>query len=116
MAISASVNNIELLGEIAKMNPNIGLGIYRIIEQLLLNSMLHGRAKHFTVSVSEEHENLLLVFTNDGELLSDENPESGHGFAIIDAWVTKFMGAWALSNQSDGVQVLIRFPRPISHL
>ena len=116
MAISASVNNIELLGEITKMNPNIGLGIYRIIEQLLLNSMLHGRAKHFTVSISEEHESLLLAFTNDGELLSDENPQSGHGFAVIDAWVTKFMGAWSLSNQSDGVQVLIRFPRPISHL
>ena len=86
--------------------PDLELGIYRIVEQTLLNAAVHGQASVCNVSLSMQNQNkVLLVVANNGRVLANGFVE-GAGSAVIDAWVRKFNGTWQLQNaKPEGVEL-----------
>ena len=85
------------------------LGIYRIVEQALSNGLTHGRATEFNVYVSRSSESIDLKIFNNGISFEYHKAVQGHGFAVIDAWVSEFEGSWALSNFEANVLLEVKF-------
>ncbi len=84
--------------------------VYRIVEQALRNSLAHGKASKFDVHKYSSHGELRLGITNNGHPYEGYSSSQGHGFAVIDAWVSKFNGAWERTSFLDN-----SFPRGISN-
>ena len=93
-----------------------GIGIYRIVEQALINSLIHGKATEVDVIISESDSELTLVIANNGRALEIENVNQGHGFAVIDGWVSKLKGEWTIFNKGRQVCLKTSFDRQISHV
>lgn len=105
--ISCQFENISILESSEHSQPNFSLGIFRIVEQALLNSLTHGKATKFDVHAMGSNNELYLKISNNGILYEPHSSVAGHGFAVVDAWVTKFGGTWNISNHDD--QVVIEF-------
>jgi glucose-6-phosphate-specific signal transduction histidine kinase len=80
-----------------------GLGLYRIVEQALLNSILHGKASAFSVTVSKTEPGWKMEISNNGAGFNPQTALQGHGFAVIDSWVSKLHGNWSISSKQNQV-------------
>jgi len=102
-------NDIEILQ--GEENKELFLGIYRIIEQSFLNSIIHGKATRFAITLNLDAEGVELKASNNGAKIPPKI-EPGLGSAIINAWIRTLGGTWVLSNNSAGeVELNARFPR-----
>ncbi len=93
------------LGQVPRV-PDLELGIYRIVEQALLNAAIHGQATTSQIKVLVEQQNQVeIIIGNDGNALARDFVK-GSGSAVIDAWVHRFAGSWSLVNhQPTGVEL-----------
>jgi signal transduction histidine kinase len=91
-----------------------GLAIYRICEQAFLNALAHGGAKNCQSTIRVDKTFLLINIENDGKRLEKE-PEPAKGSALIDAWVSRFDGVWALSDLEGGRVGLEARLKMVSH-
>ena len=88
-----------------------GIGIYRIIEQCLLNAAVHGRARHVIVRARTDEQGLSLSIVDDGDGFDAPSAVRGAGFAIIDSWVGVLEGSWrVVSGRRDGTTVIVDLP------
>lgn len=83
--------NIDITEKTERFEDEIKLGIYRIIEQGVINAIKHGPATHVEITVKEGVESTLSIE------IKDDGPGSkvvgsGKGTVIIDAWVSKLGG------------------------
>lgn len=85
------------------------LGLYRIVEQGLLNAAVHGHAENVTVVASRERDNFVVSVRDDGIGLRDGASVPGSGSAIIDAWTASLGGTWSLQPASPGTVLTARF-------
>lgn len=83
-----------------KSQPELFLGIYRIVEQGFLNAHIHGNAKTFDISLELSQDALKLILVNDGTPLATHRG-NGLGSAIINSWVRNLGGEWSISNTHD---------------
>lgn len=81
------------------------LATYRIVEQALLNSAIHGKAEHASVTVEDDAAHVSITVKDDGRG-PDDVAESGTGFAILDTWCRLFDGDWSLDSGPTGGAVL----------
>jgi glucose-6-phosphate-specific signal transduction histidine kinase len=87
------------------------LGIYRIIEQSFLNSLIHGKATTFEVRIYQTETAIHLVTLNNGEKIPVVMNQ-GLGSAIINSWVRTLNGTWNFSNNDAGqAELIVRLPR-----
>lgn len=94
---------LQLKGLTGQVESKMGLAIYRICEQGLLNALTHGSAKTCLVTLWIEGNWVRLELENDGAKLETvANPAQGS--AVIDAWVASFEGDWSLADISDYAQ------------
>jgi signal transduction histidine kinase len=77
---------LEISQEAESFDEEIKLGIYRIIEQGVINSIKHGPASHITIRVAESSANEICVEVIDNGRGGSVN-SSGKGTVIIDAWL-----------------------------
>lgn len=103
--ISCALHNVFTLDLDINIRDRFGLGTYRIIEQALLNSLAHGGATKFDVSVLNSNDKIKLRIVNNGSIFEAHRANQGHGFAVIDAWVNKFAGTWSISNEENKVVI-----------
>lgn len=90
--------------------PEVMLGVYRVIEQALLNAAVHGRAAHVIISISSDSDALDVAIIDDGCGLSPK-VIPGTGQAVIDSWVGMLGGTWELRlAEPGGVTVAVRLP------
>lgn len=73
--------------EVELLEENLKLGIYRIIEQGVINSIKHGPASHITIRIADSGENEISVEIIDNGP-GGEISGSGKGSVIIDAWLS----------------------------
>lgn len=86
------------------------LGAYRIAEQSLLNSAVHGHARHCRIIIDIEDDALVLHVIDDG-VGSPDAPEPGLGTFVNDTWVALLRGSWQLVPKPDGgAEVSARIP------
>lgn len=87
------------------------LGIYRIVEQCLLNSAGHGRAANCRIEATCESDGLRILVVDDGHGCTSADPVAGSGSALISTWVRTLDGSWAWqSRDHGGFAVEIRLP------
>lgn len=107
--VACRLDNISVLESSEPNQSNFSLGIYRIVEQALLNSLAHGRATKFEVQAQSSNSELFMKISNNGILFEPHTSVQGHGFAVIDAWITKFDGSWTISNHEEQVVIELRW-------
>ena len=79
---------IETGNHIEELDSNTLLGIFRITEQSLLNSLVHGPANRVQVNITFNPEReTTLVISDDGPGVDLSRVSSGVGSAVIDSWV-----------------------------
>jgi len=106
MQISMSVEATGIPNEMA-------LGVYRIVEQALLNAAVHGKAHTCQVVVSIDlASKLILTISNYGVPLPASRV-NGTGTALIESWVQKLNGSWSL--ESENGKTVLTAMVPLSH-
>ena len=64
------------------------LGIYRIFEQLLLNSHIHAECKTVDFTITKIGSTLHLDYVDDGVGVDTESLRVGSGMAVINSWIS----------------------------
>jgi signal transduction histidine kinase len=108
--------NMEIFVQIdpatEELNPEAKLGAFRIIEQAILNSLVHGPATRVQISVTTELESdttLVISDNGPGSILKDVSP--GVGSAIIDSWVGILGGSRNIdTSPGHGYRLEVTFP------
>jgi signal transduction histidine kinase len=81
------------------------LGVYRIVEQGLLNAAKHAAAKKVAIEIIIATERILIQIENDGAPLA-EDFLPGSGFAIIENWVKLYRGTWKIASVDDKTRLV----------
>ena len=88
------------------------LGIYRIIEQAILNALVHGPATKVQIEVSTDLTGVTDIMISDngpGSTLEEVSP--GVGSAIVDSWVGILGGSRHIhTSLGTGYRLQVRFP------
>ena len=93
-----------------RISEDASLGIYRIVEQCLLNSAVHGRAARCDVRLEREgSEGLLLRVSDDGAGLPADLTQ-GFGSTLIDTWSRVLGATWLREPGPVGTVVTVRLP------
>ena len=89
-------------------NP-LRLGVYRIVEQCLLNAAMHGGAQTTRVTIHEGAAGLTVTVADDGAGLPAV-VAPGFGTTLIDTWCRVLGATWERQSRSGGVTVVVRIP------
>ena len=108
--------NIEVFLQIdpttESLNPEAKLGAFRIIEQAMLNSLVHGPANRVQIIASVEtsgHIKIIISDNGPGVILEEVSP--GVGSAIIDSWVGILGGSRKIDTAlGHGYRLEVEFP------
>lgn len=95
---------------------DVRLGIYRIVEQCLLNSAIHGRAGTCTITIRGTAKGPLLVTVADDGSGLDTGHTPGFGTTLIDTWCRVLGATWSRGPGTEGVVVELVIPGGTSHL
>jgi signal transduction histidine kinase len=108
MSISVQVDT-----ESEKLDSLHLLGIYRIIEQALLNSFVHGPAKNVLVTVSTSSDGATEIsIADDGPGTDLTKIQSGVGSTIMDSWVGIVEGKKSIDSEiGHGFRIQVTFAR-----
>lgn len=78
---------------IERLEVEVKLGIFRIVEQSILNTLVHGPAKRVQIDVRANAGRLAeIIVADDGPGIAIEDSVPGVGTAIIDSWVSILNG------------------------
>jgi signal transduction histidine kinase len=96
-----------------ELEAKVLLGIFRIIEQSVLNSLLHGPAKQVQMSVRTDSAGVTeIIVSDDGPGILADKITAGVGTAIIDSWVGILIGSKEIdSAPGHGYQLRVTFPQ-----
>jgi signal transduction histidine kinase len=94
-----------------ELDSEVLLGIFRIIEQSILNSLMHGPANRVQITVSTDSVGVTDIFiSDDGPGISVKEISAGVGTAIIDSWVGILNGSKEIdSAPGHGYQLHVTF-------
>jgi signal transduction histidine kinase len=103
--------NIEIESE--RLEPKQLLGIFRIVEQALLNSLIHGPADKASVTIAHTGtKDITLIVSDNGPGVGLEETKFGVGSAVIDSWVSILKGRKEInSSPGNGYKLEVIFPR-----
>lgn len=81
-----------------KVPTELKLASYRIVEQALINAVVHAQPVKVEVSLALTESSMTVRVSNDG-LAQDQEIVPGTGFAIVGAWCKAFDGGFQLSSE-----------------
>lgn len=89
------------------------LHFFRIIQELINNSVRHGKAKNSQLIFKTENNNLLFTYTDDGIgfNVSDQKHQKGLGMKNIESRVTLLAGNYSITskpNQGFSIEIIIK--------
>jgi signal transduction histidine kinase len=87
------------------------LAVFRIAEQSLINSLVHGPADRAAITVKTNSLGITeLVVSDNGPGVNLDDVKSGTGSAVIDAWVSILQGQKAIDTVSgNGYRIAVTF-------
>ena len=102
---------LDIHQEAELLDEELQLGIYRIVEQGVINSIKHGPASHITIRVAENSDNEICVEVVDNGRGGSVN-SSGKGTVTIDAWLSILDGRKEIeSRPGDGFTLRVFLPK-----
>jgi signal transduction histidine kinase len=103
--------DLRIDDELENIDSNLKLGIYRIIEQGINNSIKHGPAGLVSVKLHKENQSkLILEIVDNGPAAAQSN--IGTGTIVIDAWVSSLNGSKQIES-TPGVGYTLRVAIPM---
>jgi signal transduction histidine kinase len=105
---------IDISPAVEALDKEFVLGIYRIIEQGVINSIKHGPASKISIEVFISSSNRLVVELRDNGP-AGEIKTSGTGSVIIDAWVSILGGEKEIKSES-GKGFTLRVTAPVEFI
>lgn len=108
--VSCTLTNFEALKLNGDNSQTLELGLYRIIEQALSNALIHGHATTFDVIALTDEETSAIRIENNGVPFNDFLAKQGHGFAVIDSWVSKLGASWKIFNFYGVTTIQVEWP------
>lgn len=105
--------NIIISNGIESLSENQQLGIFRITEQSLLNSLVHAESKNVRVQIKlDRNDEVRLTIEDSGPGVDLNEARSGVGSSIIDSWVSILKGKKELVSSPDmGYSLTITFAK-----
>jgi signal transduction histidine kinase len=103
--------SIDISRGVEDLDEELILGVYRIIEQGVINSIKHGPASEISIEVSISSANMLIVEVRDNGPGGDIK-NSGTGTVIIDAWVSILGGEKEIKSEA-GKGFMLRVTAPV---
>lgn len=85
------------------------LGVYRIVEQCLLNSAMHGQATQCHVAITHIPSGIHVDITDNGSGITGP-VQQGFGTTLIDTWCRTLGAVWSLQPQGQGAIVSVVMP------
>lgn len=97
------------------LDAKIHLGIFRITEQALLNSLVHGPAKNVNVSLLTDQLGFaVLAVSDDGPGVTTKPVKAGVGTAVIDSWVSALKAKKSIDSVTGhGYQLKVEIPTAV---
>jgi hypothetical protein len=106
--LGINVNNIDFNSRIQNFKE---LQLFRIIQELLTNTIKHAKAKQVNIQFSEDENQLSLIYEDDGIGFNPNTSKRGLGLTNIEQRVTKINGNYALDTSAgNGTTVIINVP------
>ncbi len=95
------------------LGSDIKLGIYRIIEQAILNALVHGPAHRVQINIDTDSVGVTrIIVSDDGPGTTLEAVAPGVGSAIIDSWVGILKGKRVINTSPGfGYRLEVEFPQ-----
>lgn len=109
------ITNVDVSTEVERRitNPEIRLGLYRITEQALMNSVIHGHAQHVDISIRISGDSMVeWEVRDDGRGLTEGDLKQGLGSALMTTWMRRLGGEWSVKPR-DGGGVVCRAAIPL---
>ena len=109
-SFKASTNveiDFEIQGQVFKINPNINIVIYRIIQEGLTNAIRHGKADKIQISLSFNKKDVDLYIKDNGSGVEGIN--KGFGLKSMEDRVFSLGGTISFMSK-DGFTILARIP------
>lgn len=105
--------SVQISESIETLNPDVKLGVYRIIEQAMLNALVHGPATKVQIIITDELESCIKIIVSDnGPGTTIEEVSPGVGSAIIDSWVGILGGKRSIDTTPGyGYRLEVEFPQ-----
>jgi signal transduction histidine kinase len=110
------VVDVDVVGRSRELPAAIELSAYRIVQEALTNTLRHGEARHATVRLSYDSEDLGLEVLDDGGCSEPTTNGAGHGLVGMRERVATFGGELeAGPSPGGGFRVAARLPLDVSH-
>lgn len=90
--------------------PKINLFIFRIIQELVINSLKHSNAKNITIHLSTFEDLLNILYEDDGEGFEATEVTRGNGLYNIESRIQTLQGKILFETSSKGVSYSIDIP------
>lgn len=97
-AVQASIHVAPEIAQVIPPTPTqVLLACYRIVEQGVLNSVVHGQATECVITVTVPTETTVSIEVLDnGTGVAQTDNAQGFGSAVLDSWCRVLRGSWAL--------------------
>ena len=106
--LNVEVVNIDLKQNIKNF---IELQLFRILQELLTNTLKHGEASNVNIQFSEENGTLNVIYEDDGIGYDTKTTLPGVGLKNIDNRIQKIGGSFTVdSNPGNGTTVILNVP------
>ncbi len=97
-----------------RFNSNLEVSLYRIVCELINNTIKHASASHIVIDIRLSHQEIRMIYTDDGIGLDAEKVReegSGIGFSSIFSRIDSFKGKIEIqSSENEGIVIVIFIP------
>lgn len=101
--------DLQYYGMPERMDKMIALTVYRIIQELLTNSLKHAKASEILIQLNTDEDDLVIQYEDDGVGFDPDTVHKGMGLENIISRITYLHGTISIdTKQGEGISVLIR--------
>ena len=96
----------------SQMNNQRGMVVYRILQELIQNTLKHAEATECELLILEENSRILIQYADNGKGTTKQELEKGNGWQSFLMRLTAINGTFVLADRSfDGFKIDISLPK-----
>lgn len=108
---------VNIQEDIARFDPEVEIALYRVLRELMTNTLKHADARHITISLTVENEGLKMTYADDGRgfdsKIGGHASGNGLGLSTIQSRLSLINGQVDLFSEPDkGMMMSLLIPSP----
>jgi two-component system, NarL family, sensor kinase len=93
------------------LNNEFGFNVFRILQELINNSVKHSECNKIRITIITESDSLLVIYSDNGKGFLNKQQSAGIGTGNIDARVKMFKGTYMITDSENySTKYIMRFP------